>query len=232
MLELLTLDKRENSKKFFIPTKMFQDLLSDLSVVPPWAWLCLFLVSLALTLAAYIIYSGLFASIEVSSREPCYGDLTMAYKTGRGPYKNVGAIFTETYSLFPSNRCLGIYYDDPDGGTPAADLRYAVGTILAEGDVVPDAADMQAAMDNGFKVARLPRPNFAVVAEFPFRTTLSIYLSIWRVYPKLKEYISGKGLCAYPAVEIYEKGHIYVSDVEATTFDSMLANLDFGIILA
>ena len=34
---------------------------------------------------------------------------------------------------------------------------------------------------------------------------LSIYIAIYRVYPKLKDYIFSRGLCAYPAIEIYSK---------------------------
>ena len=39
----------------------------------------------------------------------------------------------------------------------------------------------------------------------PFRTMLSVYIAIYRVYPMLKDYIFSKGLCAYPAIEIYSK---------------------------
>jgi hypothetical protein len=34
---------------------------------------------------------------------------------------------------------------------------------------------------------------------------LSVYIAIYRVYPMLKDYIFSKGLCAYPAIEIYSK---------------------------
>ncbi len=34
---------------------------------------------------------------------------------------------------------------------------------------------------------------------------LSIYIAKFRVYPKLKDYISCKGLRAYPCIEIYSK---------------------------
>ena len=57
-------------------------------------------------------------------------------------------------------------------------------------------------------MARFPKPAYAVTASFPFRTTISIYLAIFRVYPKLKEFISSRGLCAYPAVEMYSGGEI------------------------
>ena len=41
------------------------------------------------------------------------------------------------------------------------------------------------------------------MTTFPFKNTLSIYMAIFRVYPKLKEYITSRSLCAYPAIEIY-----------------------------
>ena len=56
---------------------------------------------------------------------------------------------------------------------------------------------------HGYKIIHLPKPNYVVMASFPFRNTLSIYMGIFRVYPKLKDYIVSRGLCAYPALEIY-----------------------------
>ncbi len=58
-------------------------------------------------------------------------------------------------------------------------------------------------MSAGYKIAHFPRPNYCVMVNFPFKTMLSIYIAIFRVYPKLKDYIFSKGLCAYPAIEIY-----------------------------
>ena len=95
---------------------------------------------------------------------------------------------------------------------PEEELRYAVGVILAKGaDVQADPAEMDVAMQNGFKIATFPKPNYAVVADFPFRTTVSIYLAIFRVYPKIKEFITSNSLCAYPAIEIYTDHAIHVS---------------------
>jgi hypothetical protein len=67
----------------------------------------------------------------------------------------------------------------------------------------PDPEELAAMVSHGYKIIHLPKPNFAVTASFPFVNTLSIYLAIFRVYPKLKEYIAARGLCAYPALEIY-----------------------------
>ena len=61
---------------------------------------------------------------------------------------------------------------------------------------------------HGYKIIHLPKPNHVVQASFPFRNTLSIYMGIFRVYPKLKEYIAERGLCAYPALEFYTSSSI------------------------
>ena len=98
--------------------------------------------------------------------------------------------------------CIGIYYDDPEAVAPS-DLRYAVGVILASGSEQPDSKEMELLVSHGYKIINFPKPNFVVMATFPFNTTLSIYMGIFRVYPKLKEYIASRGLCAYPALEIY-----------------------------
>ena len=70
---------------------------------------------------------------------------------------------------------------------------------------MPDADEVHKMMAVGYKIAYFPKPKYCVTTTFPFRTMLSIYIAIFRVYPKLKEYIFAKGLCAYPAIEIYSK---------------------------
>ncbi len=110
-------------------------------------------------------------------------------------------MFTEAFSLLPANKTLGIYYDDPES-VPESDLRYAVGSI------VTTEAETETMTKNGFKIAKLPRPEFVVGASFPFRTTISIYLAIFKVYPALKRYIAARGLCAYPAAELYDDHEI------------------------
>ena len=44
---------------------------------------------------------------------PTLGELTIAYKFARGPYKESGAMFTHIHTLLPQYRTLGVYYDDP-----------------------------------------------------------------------------------------------------------------------
>ena len=165
------------------------------------------LFCLLLTIFVYFAFSGLFTPITVSTLEPDTGPITLAYKTLVGPYKEAGELYTESYCLLPHRRQLGIYYDDPEG-TPPAELRCAVGPVLAQGGEVPVTEEMEKMRENGFRIVHLPDPSYVVTASFPFATTFSIYLAIYRVYPKLRDYIAERRLCAYPALELYSDSSI------------------------
>ena len=165
------------------------------------------LFCLLLTILLYFAFSGLFTPITVSTLEPDTGPITLAYKTLVGPYKEAGELYTESYCLLPHRRQLGIYYDDPEG-TPPAELRCAVGPVLAQGGEAPVKEEMEKMRENGFRIVHLPDPSYVVTATFPFATTFSIYLAIYRVYPKLRDYIAERRLCAYPALELYSDSSI------------------------
>jgi len=183
---------------------MTPDLLNEISLE---LWIFILFILLILTLLVYVAYSGMWTSIEVSTSEPSYGPISIAYKTSVGPYKAAGEIFTESFCLLPDKEQLGLYYDDPEG-TPPDQLRCAVGPILAKGGEKPKTEDMEKMLKNGFKIAHFPKPSYVVTATFPFATTLSIFLGIYRVYPKLRDYIAQRNLCAYPAIEIYKDSDI------------------------
>lgn len=174
----------------------------------PLEWLLVGLIVLTLlTLFLYLAYSGMFSPITVSTLEPDMGPIVLAYKTQTGPYKDAGEIFTESYCLLPDREQLGIYYDDPEA-VPSSELRCAVGPVLAKGDEEPIPEEMEKMKNYGFKILHLPKPSYVVTASFPFTTTLSIYLGIYRVYPRLRDYISERKLCAYPALEVYTDSSI------------------------
>ena len=196
-----------SDKRYYSVFKMPELDLGILLSVSLETWLFVTVVLLILTVLAYLIYSGILFSVQVSTSETQYGPMTFAYKTHIGPYKNVGEIFTESFCLLPENEQLGIYYDDPQGVSPDL-LRAAVGPILAKGKEKPDPGQMEKMIKEGFKIAHLPKPSFVVTSSFPFRTTLSIFLAIFKVYPKLRDYISERNLCAYPAMEVYTDNSI------------------------
>ena len=175
--------------------------------VHPLLLIVISVVTIIICSAIYIIQSGLLAKIEVKTMEPERGPMVVAYKTGTGPYSGAGEIFTDVCSLILTREHIGIYYDDPEAVGPQ-DLRYAVGVILAEGREEPDPEELENMVQHGYKIIHLPKPNHVVQTTFPFKNTLSIYMGIFRVYPKLKEYIAERGLCAYPALEIYTSSSI------------------------
>jgi len=186
-------------------TEIMEDFIFG---VHPFDLMAFALVLVILCSVFYIVQAGLFAKIEVKTVEPeNHAAMVVAYKSARGPYKGAGEIFTDICSIIMNRDHIGIYYDDPDA-VAGNDLRYAVGAILATGSEDPDPAELEAVSKQGYKIAHFPKPNYVVLAEFPFTNTLSIYMGIFRVYPKLKEYIATHGLCAYPALEIYTSNKI------------------------
>lgn len=70
-----------------------------------------------------------------------------------------------------------------------ADLRYCVGVILSDGETATDQEHLKQYLERGFKEIRFPAVDHAVLTRFPFNNTLSIFIGVARVYPKIAEYI-------------------------------------------
>jgi len=47
-------------------------------------------------------------------------------------------------------------------------------------------------IEAGFKIIDLPKATHCVLADFPFVSFLSIYMAVWKVYPKMARYIKVK----------------------------------------
>ena len=56
----------------------------------------------------YVIQSGIFTKIEVKTIAPKRGSMIVAYKTGKGPYKGAGELFTEACCLVLDREHIGI----------------------------------------------------------------------------------------------------------------------------
>lgn len=161
-----------------------------------------------LTFAGYILYSGLLSEIIVLTGAPPIKKITFAYKVGQGPYKNCGQLFQESHSIGPKLKCIGVFYDDPKK-VPGPQCRYAVGSILSEGENKADEELLKSYETSGFSVFSFPEVTHVVTTSFPHRTFLSILLGVRRVYPKLEHYIKKRRLCAHPFLEIYREGLIH-----------------------
>ncbi|XP_068171294.1 testis-expressed protein 264 [Antennarius striatus] len=156
---------------------------------------------LIVTIGSFLVYSGLLAEITIKTGPPPIRNVTIAYKFKEGAYKDCGAAFTESCSIGPKLRSIGIFYDDPKQ-RPSDKCRYAVGNILCEGEEKPDE-ELQTLYEKfGFKLFSLPEVSHAVTTTFPSTTFLSNLLGPYRVYPQLGSYIEERKLCAFPMMEI------------------------------
>jgi len=87
-----------------------------LQVDVPWLLILLvvLLVLLLVTVLVLALYSGLRSPVVVRTGSPPVGAITVAYKSGRGPYSSVGRVFSEATSIGPCLKAIGLYYDDPE----------------------------------------------------------------------------------------------------------------------
>ncbi|XP_067684129.1 testis-expressed protein 264 homolog [Haliotis asinina] len=166
------------------------------------------LLCLLITVFLLLVYSGLFRTVEVGAGRPPIADVVIAYKFFRGPYKETGPHFTELAKLAPDNKCLGIFYDDPNTVAPRK-LRFVVASILAEGGA-PISEEMRKKFtDEGYKIHNLPFVTNVVKTSFPYISLLSIFIAMSKVYPRVAEYVQEHKLCAHPCLEIYDGKDIH-----------------------
>ncbi|XP_013864503.1 testis-expressed sequence 264 protein [Austrofundulus limnaeus] len=160
------------------------------------------LLCLVVTVVGLLVYSGLLSDVEIKTGPPPIRNVTIAYKFKEGSYKDCGAAFTESCSIGPKLDSIGVFYDDPRQRPPGK-CRYAVGSVLCEGEEKLDEDLLKLYEKFGFQVFSLPEVSHAVTTSFPCTTHLSHVLSPYRVYPQLQSYIEERKLSAFPVIEIY-----------------------------
>ena len=72
---------------------------------------------------------------------------------------------------------------------PSDQLRYIIGGVLAENDEPVDEEQKKSLIEDGFKIFQLPSVSYAVRTDFPYSSYLSIMIAVFRVYPKLSQYV-------------------------------------------
>nr|XP_020463513.1 testis-expressed protein 264-like isoform X2 [Monopterus albus] len=173
--------------------------MSDLILV---LLIVVLLVCLIVTVGGFLVYSGLLSDVVIKTGPPPIRNVTIAYKFKEGAYKDRGATYTESCSIGPTLRSIGFFYDHTNQ-RPSDKCRYAVGSVLCEGEEKPDEELQKLYEKFGFKVISLPEVSHAVTTSFPFTSPLSHMLAAYRVYPRLVSYIEERKLCAFPFIEIY-----------------------------
>lgn len=166
------------------------------------------IICLLVTVVAFVLYSGIISDVAIKTGSPPIRNVTIAYKFKEGSYKDCGAVYTESCSIGPKLNSIGVFYDDPKE-RPAEKCRYAVGSILSEGEEKPDEELQKMYEQFGFKVFSMPEVTHAVTTSFPCTTPLSHLLGPFRVYPELSCYVQERKLCAFPTIEIYKADLIH-----------------------
>lgn len=163
----------------------------------------LLMLALVLTGGAVLLYYiGFFSSIVFEEKET--GPFVLVYEEHIGAYKGTAQIQDKLYySLINEEKIetykgFGIYYDNPRE-VPTDELRSIAGCILEEKDY-EKVSDLQ---QKGYTVKEIP-VRHSIVTEFPFKNGFSIIAGIFRVYPKLNQYIADNNLSTNEIMEIYD----------------------------
>ena len=69
------------------------------------------------------------------------------------------------------------------------DLRYIVGSILSENHSIIDEDLKKKFLEKEFKLLTLPLVSSVVKTSFPYISLLSIFIAIYKVYPRIGAYI-------------------------------------------
>lgn len=182
------------------------------------------IVVIAIVCLFVIARYGLFSSVSVSEKN--VGPYLLIYKTHIGDYKDVAPIIGEIYNDLKNNysveatKGFGLYYDNPQE-VDKAKLRSIAGCIV-EGKSVEELRNLT----NKYGVKEYPSSK-SVVAGFPYRGKPSIFIGIFKVYPKLASYIKEHKYPLTPIMELYDRpnGKIeYISSVNLPNdvFDGFL----------
>jgi len=177
-----------------------------------------------IVLLIYLSRYGLFSSVKIS--EKSIGPYLLVYKKHIGDYKNVGPVMDKLYYDLKDNHAItttkgfGLYYDKPQD-VAKEKLRSIVGCIV-EGKTIDDLKDI----NNKYGVKEYPASN-SVVAEFPYKGKVSIFLGIFKVYSKLSAYLDEHEYVSTPIMELYDQPNekiLYISSVNLSeeVFESFL----------
>lgn len=100
-----------------------------------------------------------------------------------------------------------VYFDDPNGEQGANQTRYLVGVPLGD---EPNSQLALTLRGMGFEVCDCGEAVApSIHAQFPFTGPLSVFLSLWRVYPRGFEELTKRGLKPGPVVEhTHQRKHV------------------------
>ncbi len=165
----------------------------------------LVLAILIIAILGYVGYSGIFSSVKVEEKE--IGPYQLAFIERYGDYSKSGKFIDSIRKIIEKqnvkySETFGIYYDNPQR-KKVDSLHSIIGCILNEADSLKFAELTR----NGIRIEKMGQTK-AMVAEFPFRTSLSIMFGIMKAYPAINEYAASHNFQLMPSMEIYSDGKI------------------------
>jgi DNA gyrase inhibitor GyrI len=143
------------------------------------------LISLIILILVILAWLGAFKKVHVFAARQ--GGETLVYETIKGEYRQSAAAMDRIfYRLLNEDKIetfkgFGIYYDDPKKVSKDK-LRSEAGCILEPADVAKTES-----LAKKYQVKVFPEGDY-LVAEFPYKNKLSIFMSLAKVYPALDKY--------------------------------------------
>lgn len=176
----------------------------------------------------YLSWCGLFAKVAVDERDT--GPFLLVFKKHSGDYKHIGTVLDEVYHALRNEHNLattkgfGLYYDNPQH-VEKSELR-SLGGCIVDGLTLEELNSKYPEVTRAFGVALFPA-SLSVVAEHPYRGKASVILGVFRVYPRLQDWMEKYHRRSVPVMEIYntpDKTITYLAaiDMQDSIYEDLL----------
>ncbi len=149
----------------------------------------------------YAYYDG-FTKVEV--KEINEGGETFIYEEVKGDYAQTPDFTNKIYYTLlneykiETTKGAGLFFDNPQT-IDKKDLRSEIGCLL-DSDIDSTTTEK---IKNQFKIKTLPKGKY-VVAEFPFKGSMSIFTGMIKVYPALMKHLKDNQYKEGILTEIYD----------------------------
>ncbi|MBE0660921.1 MAG: GyrI-like domain-containing protein [Bacteroidales bacterium] len=147
--------------------------------------LLIILILLIIIILVILAWLGAFKKVHVYAARQ--GGEILVYETIKGEYRQSAAAMDQIYyrllheDKIETFKGFGIYYDDPKK-VSKDQLRSEAGCILEPADGIKSET-----LSEKYQVKVFPEGDY-IVAEYPFRNKLSVFMSLAKVYPALDKY--------------------------------------------
>ena len=148
----------------------------------------------------FLIYLGAFKQVEI--KEQAMGPYYLVYQENTGSYTPTGKIIEKVFNELQEKKIdgtkgFGIFYDDPKT-TEKSIQRSEAGCVVSREDY------NKLTQTDSLKLKEFKEQK-CLVATFPYRNFLSIYLGILKVYPAFNNKLEELKIKRTYGFEIYDK---------------------------